>query len=98
MRSQDDPGDVYIQDVMRQQRRRQGIASAMLRQVVDQAARWKCRRVYLTSDAQNSAAAQTWRRLGFRNIPGDKEVNGVQVISDYKGPDKDRALFQLDLG
>jgi ribosomal protein S18 acetylase RimI-like enzyme len=99
MRSQDDPDDVYVQDVMVHRRhRRRGIASALLRQVIDQAARWKCRRIYLTSEPQNSAAAATWQRLGFRNIAGDKELNGVQVISGYKGPGKDRAVFQLDLG
>ncbi len=69
----------------------------MLHQIIHQANQWNCRRLYLTSEADNTAAIATWRRLGFRNLPGDKQVNGVHIISDFKGPGKDRAVYQRDL-
>ena len=98
MRSQDDPGDIYVQDVMTHpDHRGQGIAAALLQSVADQAAEWQCRRIYLTSEPDNHAATMTWHKLGFTNIPGDHVVDGVQVISNFKGPGKDRAVYQLAL-
>src|SRR6266508_4557238 len=79
-RSQDDPDDVYIQDVVRHQ-----------------ATAWECHRLYLTSEPDNSGAHATWLSLGFTNIPGDRTINGVCVISNYKGPGKDRAVYELKI-
>jgi hypothetical protein len=45
----------------------------------------------------NTAALAAWRRLGFRNLPGDYTVGGTQVIANYKGPGRDRPFFELDL-
>jgi ribosomal protein S18 acetylase RimI-like enzyme len=98
MRSQDDPDDVYVQDAMvHPARRRRGVATMLLGAVTDQARRWGCRRVYLTSAPGNAAAAATWRRLGFRNLPGDLIVSDVKVVADFKGAGRDRAVYQLDL-
>ena len=98
MRSQDDPDDVYVQDVMTHPaHRRQGVAAMLLGSVIDRAQRWGCRRVYLTSAPDNAAAAATWRRLGFRNVPGDLTVAEIQVTSDFKGPGRHRAVYELSL-
>jgi GNAT superfamily N-acetyltransferase len=98
MRSQDAPDDIYVQDVMTHpDHRGEGIAQALLRFVIDRGRRWGCQRIYLTSEADNSVAAATWQSLGFDNVPGDKTANGVQIISDFKGPGKDRAVYQLEL-
>lgn len=98
MRSQDDPGDLYVQDVLVDPRHRgRGIAQALLRVVVGHARQWNCRRIYLTSEPGNHAAARTWHALGFRNLPGEHLVDGVHVIADFKGPGRDRAVYQLDL-
>lgn len=98
MRSQQDPGDVYLQDiVVHPQHRRQGIARALLTVVAAQAGRWGCTRIYLTCEPHNEAAVRTWERMGLRNLPGDTSVHGVQVISNFKGPGKHRAVYQLDL-
>jgi GNAT superfamily N-acetyltransferase len=97
-RSQDDPADVYVQDVMTHpDHRQQGVSRALITAVSDQAASWGCTRLYLTSEPENTAAQATWRALGFVNVPGDLEVNGVAVISNFKGPGKHRAVYQLDL-
>ncbi|MEU4243121.1 GNAT family N-acetyltransferase [Actinoplanes sp. NPDC026619] len=98
MRSQDDPGDIYVQDVMTHpEHRGQGIAQALLQSVIDQATAWQCHRIYLTSEPDNRAAATTWAKLGFTNLPGDQVIDGIQVISNFKGPGKDRAVYQLTL-
>ncbi|GIH21293.1 GNAT family N-acetyltransferase [Rugosimonospora africana] len=97
-RSQDRPSDIYVQDVVTHpEHRRKGIAGILLDSVRQQAATWECRRLYLTSEPDNVAAQATWLSLGFVNVPGDHTVNGVAVISDYKGPGKHRAVYELAL-
>jgi GNAT superfamily N-acetyltransferase len=95
-RSQEDPDQVYVQDVMvHPDQRRKGVTKALLDSVVAQARTWGCTRLWLTSEPDNRTADSTWRALGWSNAPGDKEINGVQVISDLKGPGKDRAVYEL---
>ena len=97
-RSQDDPGDVYVQDVMvHPEHRGREVALDLLRHVMDVATGWGCRRLYLTSEPDNTAAAHAWHKFGFVNMPGDSVENGVQVIRDFKGPGKHRAVFELGL-
>ncbi|SEP53970.1 GNAT family N-acetyltransferase [Amycolatopsis saalfeldensis] len=97
-RSQEDPRDVYVQDVMTHpDHRQQGVSKALIAAVRDQAISWGCSRLYLTSEPDNTAAQATWQALGFVNVPGDRDVDGVSVTSDFKGPGKDRAVYQLDL-
>jgi GNAT superfamily N-acetyltransferase len=97
-RSQEEPHDVYVQDVMTHpEHRKQGVATALLAAVHKRAADWGCSRIYLTSEPDNSAAHAAWTSMGFRNIPGDYAASGVSVITAFKGPGKDRAVYQLDL-
>ncbi len=97
-RSQDNPADVYIQDVMiHPEHRRRGIARALLNSVRTRAEEWNCGRIYLTSEPENQAAHSTWTTLGFTNIRGDEEIDGVSVITDYKGPGRSRAVYELIL-
>lgn len=98
-RSQDDPGDVYIQDVVTHPEfRRHGVARALIDAVRHQALGWGCRRLYLTSEPGNDAAHVTWASLGFSNVVGDRIDHGVSVISNYKGHGKDRAVYEYLLG
>jgi len=95
-RSQDNPDEIYIQDVMTHpDHRGQHVASRLLATVREQAAAWGCHRMYLTSEPDNTTAHATWTHLGFDNPPGDQLVNGVWVTTDFKGPGKDRAVYQL---
>lgn len=97
-RSQDHPADVYIQDVMTHPRHRhRGIARALLQDVRTQADQWGCRRLYLTSEPDNDAANASWTALGFVNVPGDYEINGISIITDFKGPGRHRAVYELPL-
>jgi ribosomal protein S18 acetylase RimI-like enzyme len=93
-RSQDQPDDVYIQDVMTApERRGRGIARTLLTHIHDQAARWGAKRVYLTSEPDNIAAQNAWAKAGYVNRPGDFSVDGIQVVRDFKGPGKHRAVY-----
>jgi GNAT superfamily N-acetyltransferase len=95
-RSQDNPDDIYLQDVMTHpDHRRQGITRSLVDAIHRQAAAWGCKRLYLTSEPGNSTAHATWLALGFTNIPGDQTTNGISVISNYKGPAKHRAVYEL---
>jgi GNAT superfamily N-acetyltransferase len=95
-RSKDDPRDVYIQDVMiHPERRRKGIGRSLMEAVRAQAESWGCSRAYLTSEPENLAAHATWTSLGFINCLGDYEISGVQVVAGFKGPGKDRAVYEL---
>jgi GNAT superfamily N-acetyltransferase len=97
-RSQENPDEIYIQDVMTDPGfRRRGVTSALVSHVAQRGREWGCKRVYLTSEPENSAAHQTWMALGFDNIAGDLVVEGVSVTKDYKGPGKDRAVYELNL-
>src|SRR5689334_8602451 len=97
-RSQDNPDDVYLQDVMvHPDHRGREVAADLLRAEAQIATRWGCRRLYLTSEPDNQAADRAWRKLGFVNVPGDLVERGVQVIKDFKGPGKHRAIYELTL-
>jgi GNAT superfamily N-acetyltransferase len=97
-RSQDNPYDVYVQDVMSHpDHRRRGITRSLLDVVRRQATAWGCHRLYLTSEPDNAPAHATWLSLGFATIAGDRTINGVPVISDYKGPGNHRAVYELKI-
>lgn len=97
-RSQDDPGDVYIQDVITHpDHRGHGLATALVDAVKDWAHARGCARLYLTSEPDNTAAHTTWTKLGFINVPGTYTTDGIHVTADFKGPGKDRAVYELRL-
>ncbi|MFG1793981.1 GNAT family N-acetyltransferase [Nocardia sp. NPDC049149] len=97
-RSQDDPDELYVQDVMTHPSyRRKGVVRELLNDVLSRAKAMDCRRVYLTSEPSNHVAHKTWTTLGFTNVPGDDIVDGVSVITDFKGPGKTRAVYEFRL-
>lgn len=97
-RSQDDPGDVYVQDVATHPEHRQrGVARTLLATIRKVATGWGCARLYLTSEPDNAAAHAVWRSMGFVNLPGDRNVAGISVTTNFKGPGRDRAVYQLAL-
>lgn len=99
-RSQTHPVDVYVQDVIvHPDHRRQGIAAALIGHVRTVASAAGSKRIYLTSEPANSAAHASWLALGFTNRRGDyrDQQTGVEVVADFKGPGKDRAVYDLNL-
>jgi len=97
-RSQDCPDDIYIQDIMiHPDHRRAGIARQLLETVKNRAIAWGCRRIYLTSEPENVAAHATWTKLGYINKTSSIVISGVFVTPSFKGPGKDRAVYELHL-
>jgi GNAT superfamily N-acetyltransferase len=97
-RSQEDPDDIYIQDVMvHPEFRQRGVARSLVDSVRNRAVAWGCRRMYLTSEPDNAAAHSSWHALGFSNMQGDRVIDGVSVFTDFKGPGKTRAVYEMHL-
>lgn len=95
-RSQEEPDEIYIQDVMTHPDfRRRGVATALVSRIIERGRVWACKRIHLTSEPENTAAQRTWETLGFQNVPGDALIGGVAVIKNYKGPGKDRAVYEF---
>lgn len=38
--------------------------------------------------------SRLWNTLGFTNVAGDHTVNGVSLITGYKGPGKTRTIYE----
>jgi ribosomal protein S18 acetylase RimI-like enzyme len=96
--SQTNSTDTYIQDVMvHPASRRKGVASDLVTHLAVSARAADRTLIYLTSEPGNTAAHETWTRLGFKNRPGNRQDGGVDIIEDFKGPGKDRAVYDLKL-
>jgi GNAT superfamily N-acetyltransferase len=97
-RSQDEPDDIYIQDAVVHPRYRcRGLMRALTDSLADRAAMWRCQRLYLTSEPDNTIAHTVWSALEFTNVCGDRIVAGISVITDYKGPGRTRAVYERTL-
>lgn len=96
--SQINATETYIQDVMiHPEYRRKGIASNLIAVLADRARDVGRSRIYLTSEPENIAAHETWIRLGFRNRPGTRKDGAVEIIENFKGIGKDRAVYDLEV-
>lgn len=96
--SQINSTETYIQDVMiHPEYRRKGIASNLITVLADRARGAGRSRIYLTSEPENIAAHQTWIRLGFQNRPGTRKDGAVEIIENFKGIGKDRAVYDLEV-
>jgi GNAT superfamily N-acetyltransferase len=94
-RSQDEPENVYIQDVaVVKSLRGRGHARSMVEQVVATSRSWGVRRLWLTSEVENKDAHRAWLRMGFVNPRADYQEDGVWVTSRLKGPGRDRAVYE----
>lgn len=97
-RGQDDPFEIYIQDVaVSSASRRRGHARRLVEDVVRTGRRLGTTRVWLTSEPENAVARATWTAMGFANPPADRLTDGVWVTDNLKGPGKDRAVFEIRL-
>jgi ribosomal protein S18 acetylase RimI-like enzyme len=97
-RNQDNPKELYIQDlVVHPKARRQGIATALLEAVLSSAKALGCERAWLTSELENDAAHRTWRQNGFVNPPADRKVGDFWVTNDLKGPGRHRVIYERSI-
>ena len=86
--NQGKPEELYVDQVaVHQTWRGRGVTGLLLEAVSASARQRGCRRVWLSTDPANPAT-KVWPRYGFAPL-------GVK--KDFKGPGKDRALFERRL-
>lgn len=56
-----------------------------------------CRTVHLVTSPVNKNSIAYHTKIGFQIVPGDKQVDGVWVHTDYDGPDGDRVVFVKEI-
>lgn len=82
------PDEMYVDQVAVDPAfRGRGVTGLLLEAVSAEAQRRGCRRVWLSTDPANPAV-RVWPRYGFA---------ALGVTKDFKGPGKDRALFERRL-
>lgn len=87
--------DIYVQDVaVDPAHRRNGIAERLIGELIERSHGLSVRRIWLTSEHENSAAIRVWERLGFTNRPSDYLSDGLWLTRNLKGRGRDRAVFE----
>jgi predicted GNAT superfamily acetyltransferase len=74
-----------------------GAARGLYTAFFAQAVRAGRRTVRAITSPSNTGSIAFHRAMGFAVEPGDREVDGVSVHSDYDGPGQDRVCFRLEL-
>jgi ribosomal protein S18 acetylase RimI-like enzyme len=91
------PPRLYIDQVaVHSSFRGKGIVQRLFRAAEEKATELGCISVWLSTDPRNPAV-RVWPRLGYENCPGDRNDGVLGLHSNFKGPGKDRALFQKAL-
>lgn len=85
-------GEAELSDEVHRQQR---IARALLEAVRLRGEQWGCRRLYLPSEPDYESALLAWTGPGLSNLAGDYSIGGIAVTRDFKGPGRDRAVFEL---
>lgn len=93
--SADVPDEAYIHFVgVDPQYRGTGVARDLYTTFFAQAARAGRRTFRAITGPANTGSIAFHRAMGFEIEPGDREVDGVSVHSDYDGPGQDRVCFR----
>jgi predicted GNAT superfamily acetyltransferase len=97
--SADNADEAYIHFVgVDPQYRGAGTARDLYTRFFVQAARAGRRTVRAITSPTNTGSIAFHRAMGFEIEPGDREVGGVAVRSDYDGPGQDRVCFRRSTG
>lgn len=96
--SADDPDEAYIHFVgVDPQLRGTGMGCELYLRFFEQAVQAGRRSVRAITSPANTGSIAFHRAMGFEVEPGDREVDGVAVHSDYDGPGQDRVCFHRSL-
>jgi len=91
------PPQLYIDQVaVHPSFRHRGVVQELFRVAEERATELGCVRAWLSTDPGNPAV-RVWPRLGYANCSGDRTVGALEIRSNFKGPGKDRALFEKEL-
>ncbi|WP_037064438.1 GNAT family N-acetyltransferase [Pseudonocardia acaciae] len=96
--SADHPDEAYIHFVgVDPALRGQGVARRLYTEFFDAARRSGRSTVRAITSPANTGSIAFHRAMGFSLEPGDHDVDGVPVHSDYDGPDQPRVSFVITL-
>ncbi len=73
--------------------RGRGLGKQLYELFFDEARRRRCGRVRCITSPVNKGSVAFHSRMGFRIEPGDREVDGVPVHTNYDGDGKDKVVF-----
>lgn len=97
--SYDRPDEAYIHFVgVHPQRRGAGAARRLYARFFADALAAGRRQVRAITSPGNTASIAFHRAMGFEVEPGDREIEGTAVHTDYDGPGHDRVSFGLVIG
>lgn len=97
--SQSQPGEAYIHFVgVHPDYRRQGVGEQMYAAFFEVVAARGCTRVHTVTSPVNKGSIAFHQRMGFDVEPGDGEIDGVAVATNYDGRGHDRVRFVKRLG
>ncbi len=92
----DRPDEAYIHFVgVHPERRGEGVARRLYARFFADARAAGRRQVRAITSPDNTASIAFHRALGFEAEPGDRDVEGTPVHTDYDGPGHDRVSFRL---
>lgn len=97
-RSQTTPTQAYIHFVGADpQYRKQGIGRCLYQHFFDVVGNLGCTEVLSITSPVNKGSIAFHTRMGFEILPGDAEINGIAVTTNYDGRGGDRVLFRRHL-
>ncbi|MFF1375646.1 GNAT family N-acetyltransferase [Streptomyces sp. NPDC058308] len=98
LHSTDDDSDAYIHFVgVAPRLRGRGVGRDLYTEFFRRAAAAGRKEVRSITSPRNARSIAFHRALGFSLEPGDREVDGLPVHSDYDGPGQDRVCFHRTL-
>lgn len=93
----DHPPRLYIDQVaVHASFRGKGVVQGLFQAAEARGRELGCAIAWLSTDPRNPAV-RVWPRLGYENCPGDCTDGGLTIQTNFKGPGKNRALFQKAL-
>lgn len=96
--SQSRPGEAYIHFVgVRPDLRGGGVGHTLYERFFEVARRRGANRVSCVTSIVNRSSVAFHRRMGFRLVPGDREVDGIPVHTGHDGRGGDQVVFARDI-
>ncbi|SET74913.1 hypothetical protein SAMN05421676_107173 [Salinibacillus kushneri] len=96
--SQSQHNEAYIHFIgVNPKYRKQGIASKLYKLFFEEVRKHGVNTVKCITSIVNKKSISYHTRIGFSIVPGDKEIDGINVHSNYGGKGIDRVLFVKEI-
>jgi len=73
-----------------------GLGSALYKHFILYAKDKGCNKVKAMTTPANSLSIAFHKKIGMKLL-GNKNANGIEVVSDYSGPGQDRVIFEKEI-